>query len=126
MFHVSKNDIITLTRGDTASFTLTLDTGNPLEPQEFIMEEGDIVKFRVMYPNCRFENSIIKKQYTIEDLSPIDDTIKITIDSEDTINLNPGLYYYEIKLFYTRIDDSGVETNFVDTIVERNKFYIIE
>lgn len=120
MFHVSKNEIITLTRGDTAIFDLSLVLGCDFSKDLFDFQEGDIVKFRVLFPNSKFEDAVIKKDLTYADLDETKSLIKIAFESEDTKWLDAGTYYYEVKLYYTRDN-----TNYVDTIVQRTKFYLI-
>ena len=50
-----------------------------------------------MHHHEPFERSILKIEYTKEDLNE-DGNLTIAIEPEDTINLFPGVYYYEITL----------------------------
>ena len=82
-----KKTAITLTRGDTlkAQISITDKEGNPYEPKE-----GDTVRFAM------------KKEYSDEDVLifkeiPMD-TLILTLEPEDTKELDFGTYVYDIQL----------------------------
>lgn len=63
------------------------------------MQENDILYFGVCEPNQCFENAIIKKKFTKDNLDK-DGNVIINFLSSDTEYLSLGVYYYEIKLLY--------------------------
>ena len=73
-----------------------------------------------MFPNCNFENAIIKKVFTADSEMNKDGDIIITFTPEDTICLNQAKYYYEIKL---QIIVDGKEE--IYTVQQRQEFWII-
>lgn len=104
MIKITKN-IIHMTRGDTLSFTLTIvdQDGETYEPG---LE--DKVYFRVK-KNAWSKYSLVKEIPT--------NTMELKLNSEDTYNLIPGDYKYEIEL---------VTPTFNYTIFENEKFVIGE
>ena len=114
--NISKTRIISMYKGDTASFNLQINIGTILEPIVYKLEDDDILKLYVLYPNSDLDSSIIYKEYTKDDLNE-DDSITIKFDSDDTQYLNDGIYYYTIKLYRSGGD--------VITIQKRTKFIII-
>lgn len=120
MLKVSNNDIITICRGDSGSFDITLNLGTVLNPDIYEMKDGDKLYFGVMEPNMPFEKALIKKVYTIDDVNS-DGTVTITLNPTDTVYLLCGVYYYSIKLMSLNIDDVDVHT-----IVSKRKFIVEE
>ena len=120
MFNISKNGIITLTRGDTFQLPLFVNVGTPLKPIRFDLQENDAVTFRVMRANEKSEDAVIKKVYRQKDMNEHGDVV-VKFESADTFYLDPGIYYYEVKLAYVRDNQS-----YVNTIVGRTKFYLID
>lgn len=120
MFNISKNGIITLNRGDTVRLPLFINAGTEMNPVRYELQDTDKVYLGVMEPNSPFENAIIKKVYTKEDINENGDIV-VEFKSEDTCNLMPDDYYYEIKLEFTH---SGYYR--INTIVPATKFSIIE
>lgn len=114
--NISKTRIISMYKGDTASFDLQINIGTVLEPIIYKLEDDDILKLYVLYPNSDLDSSIIYKEYTKDDLNE-DDSITIKFDSDDTQYLNDGIYYYTIKLYRSGGD--------VITIQKRTKFIIM-
>jgi len=142
MFNVSNNDIITITRGDTAATELVINLGTMLDPLVYDLGTEDKVFLGVCEPNMRFEQAIIKKVFTYKDFDYANHCVRIRFNSIDTEFLLPGTYYYSIKLYrpstdtitYEMEDDdpeklSEVETHLnekVDTLIDRKKFIILE
>lgn len=118
--NVSNNGIITLHRGDNFSIPLYINFGHQLDLIRYKLKENEKVFFALLEPNQPFEEALLKKTYTKDDLNKYNDVI-IKITSEDTINLIPGTYYYEIKLESFEEDGSKV----ISTIVPRTIFYIV-
>lgn len=120
MYKIAENGIITLTAGDSLITPLYItyldESGNELL---YRLTDDDIVCFSIMLPGQGFNSGIVRKKYTREDLNSEGNLI-VHITTEDTENLHPGLYYYEIKFLTTRNN-----INYVDTIVPKRKFFII-
>lgn len=120
MFDISRDNVISITRGDSAKFPLFINTGTELKPIRYVLEEGDEVYLAIMQPNQYFENAIVKKKYTDEDLNDHGDVL-IKIRPEDTEQLIPGKYYYQIKSKLRTAD--GYE---VHTVIKKTEFFIVE
>lgn len=110
---------ITINRGDTYSFPLYVNIGTQIAPEKLRLTDTMSVYVGVTEPNQKFENAIIRKKYTAEDMDKNKD-IKITFYPEDTVNLKEGKYYIEIKLV-----DTSTEPDTVTTICSKKLFYII-
>lgn len=131
------NNIITVNRGDTISFPLFINKGTAIDPVKLELTDSMCLYVGVMEPNQRFEDAIIRKKYTKENVST--DTnlvtkdyskiyvqeesglILITFFPDDTVNLFPGKYYIEIKLV-----DTSTDPETVTTISPKRLFYIID
>lgn len=111
MAEVACNNTITITRGDSAVFTLDIFD---LLKEKYIPEEGDTIRFAV------------KKNYTdpepliVKDI-PIS-SMELILMPEDTKNLDSGpvrgRYKYDIEL-----QRNGV---WVDTVIPRADFIVLE
>lgn len=119
MFDLTKNMIV-VNRGDSFQISLFINSGTELSPTQYVLQNDDIVYLGVFEPREPFENSLIRKVYTKDNLSSEGNLI-IKFDVGDTLNLLPGTYYYEIKL--SRKDENNKEI--VDTIIQRQKFVIL-
>lgn len=129
-------DIIIINRGDTFEFDLTIDdTTSPTG--KYQLKGDDAVYFGIMEPHQLFEDAIVKKKYTVDDTSDTNhEVVTIVIDSEDTLDLLNGKYYYTIKAhldhdetYTTTVDgiDTTVTTHIdkVQTIIDKTKFIIL-
>lgn len=118
--------IIVMNRGDTYKFTLCIanglsdieEDGTVSETERYMMREGDTLFFGLMEPHQRFEDAILKKSYLPADMDS-SGYVQIDIKPADTINLEPGVYYYAIKLRH--IVDG--ETTVI-TVIEKTKFVL--
>lgn len=129
MFNISNNKIISLERGDSGKFKVTINLGSSISPELYELKDNDKVYFGVMEPNEMFENSLIRKVYTKKDLDE-DGTLTIELNSKDTEYLISGTYYYEIKLeinsYEKRENNSEYLVSNVYTIQPRRHFFILE
>lgn len=116
MFNISQNKLITMTRGDSALFSLSINRGTIAEPDYYELQEGDKLYFGVTEPHKSFELGLIMKVLTSEDC--IGSIVAITLKPEDTEYVLPGTYYYSLKL-RTADDD-------VYTIIDKRKFVVID
>jgi len=115
---ISNNGIIVINKGDTFYAPLFINIGDECTPERYILTEDDTVYFAICEPNQVFERGVIRKIYTANNLNE-DGDVEIILNPEDTENILPGTYYYEIKLRVVRGDQE-----IVDTIVPRRKFVI--
>ena len=113
----SINNIITISRGDSFEFPLFINIGTLLNPIKYNLVEHENAKIYlgVMEPNQAFEQALIRQIYTKDDVDE-NGNIIIKFFPSDTYLLNPGIYYYEIKL---------KDGNAVTTVLPKTLFYII-
>lgn len=116
MFSIAKNNSITITRGDSASTSIFINRGDLLEVEQYQFQPEDVVYVGVMEYGQRFEDAIIKYKLTAEDLDA-DGCPILHFSSTDTEYLEPGTYFYEVKLSR----DNGA---WVDTVVSKTPIYI--
>ena len=116
MHKIAENGVITLNAGDSFIAPLYLYYN---ENELYKLNGTDKVYFAILEPHQAFEDAIVRHVYTTSDVNG-DKNVLIRLTPEDTENLRPGVYYYEIKL---QIRANGVE--YVDTVVPRRKFYLI-
>lgn len=117
MYQLTDEQMIYLSRGDSCSFTLSILNGNKLVHEYYTIEQGDKIYFAIMEPNQKFENALVKKVFTYDDIDE-NGNIVIQINPQDTEFLKEGVYYYMIK--FTSNNDSNVET-----IIEKTRFFIV-
>lgn len=122
MFRISSNGIITVNRGDSFEFPVTLNIGSDIARVEYQLTETDVLYLGIMEPNQPFETAIIRKKFTHKDLDE-DNNIKIRFWPEDTRFVLPGKYYYQIKL---QTVDKNTGRLDVETVVDKTLFYIQE
>lgn len=122
MFNITKEGIVSLSRGDTASAPLFINGGTNIIPIRFKLQKNNVVYLGICEPGQPFENAILKKVYTPEDwkLNKWGDLV-ITLNPEDTELLAPGLYYYTIKLLTIRRSDDSEN---VQTVIKKTKFFV--
>lgn len=116
------SNIITMTRGDTYVFDVTIfdewDTSARYE-----IQEGDIIYFGIMFPHQKFEDAIVKKRFTYKE-GEIPGRIQIRIAPEDTVDLEPGVYYYAVKLKIVSLNAENDFQTDVVTVINKTKFII--
>lgn len=120
MYHVDRNNVITINRGDYMKFPITLWTGTFPKQDKVILEEGDVVFFGLMHANEPFERAFIKREYSYNDMNT-DGDLELVIYPEDTLELTPGVYYYALKALY----QANGET-IVDTLVQKTRFIVVD
>lgn len=114
---INKDKVITINRGDY--FERTFEFLEGAFPEEYPVEvnDDDIIFFGLMDPNQHFENSLIKKEFEGSSVSD-DGLFTLIIDSEDTLELVPGVYYYSIKLL--------TQEGRIKTLIPKTKFIIVD
>jgi hypothetical protein len=117
------NNIIELTRGDSARYPLFINQGSDIDPSRYDLKDKDELYLGIMEPNQPFECALVKKKYTKASIKlDQEDNILIKIEPEDTVALIPGKYYYQIKLRkYTEYGDYDVIT-----IIDKTEFWVQE
>lgn len=118
------NNIITIIRGDSYEFDLTINDDSS-ESGRYILQDDDAIYFGLMDPHQPFEDALVKKKYTVDDIDE-EGNLAIKIFPEDTLDLVPGKYYYSIKLKMDHINEYGEQVDRVDTIVQKTKFIICD
>ena len=105
MFNISKNNIITLTRGDTANYIFDINLGTKLQPEFYNLKDNDTIYLGVMENNQLFENALIRKVFKKKEDEEPSSSILIEFKHNDTIKVLPGDYWYEIKLHIGDTDE---------------------
>jgi len=119
MFNIATNGIIVMNRGDDVQFPIFINSGKLLSPIRYNTKPFDLVYFSVMEHGQDFEDGVIRK---IIDKSQVDENgdIIVTLRHNDTANLLPGVYSYEVKLItYARDMNNNVLTNMTGSIADR-------
>lgn len=129
MFKVGNNGIITVSRGESFEVPLVIGVGQKVFAKRYEVEENDTIFFAVMEPDCEFEDAIIRKVYTKEDLNEEGDIV-VKFVHTDTAYLLPGTYYYQANLISERTEpnEEGEEVTVMyrsKTIIDKTKFIII-
>lgn len=118
-------NIITLNRGDSYPFTLSIDDPNS-QDGIYRLKDDDTVYLGIMDPHQLFENALVRKRFTVDDMDEAGN-ILVVIKPEDTIDLYPGIYYYAVKLHKsspTNQETGDPEIDEVLTIINKTKFII--
>ena len=122
MFHISNNGIVTVNRGDSFEFPITLNVGSSIDRTDYVLGQTDVLYLGIMEPNQPFETALIRKKFTHADLDS-DNNIVIRFWPEDTVCVLPGKYYYQVKL--QTIDEQTGRKD-VETVIDKTLFYIQE
>lgn len=122
------NYIIKINRGDSFEFDLIIPKKDDLK-QSHILDENSAIYFAIMYPYQRFEDALFLKGFNHKDQDKETGIIKVKLLPNDTRKIEPGIYYYTVKLqkggTLDIINDLD-EPDEVRTIIERTKFIINE
>lgn len=117
MASISNNGIITLQRGDCFRAPIYINLGSKSFPEYYELNDYDTIYISICEPSKEFEDGIIKRVITKEQFD-LEKHAWLILNSEDTVNLLPGTYYYEIKIkLYDNLS--------VFTVVPRRKFIIL-
>lgn len=121
MYSITKNNVVSVVKGDTIRFPIELFIGKFPYKQQMELEDGDKAYFGIFDSNTSFDQAVIKKVLTKDDEDEYGN-LWITLLPEDTINLEVGTYYYEVKVLY----NDKKESNNVDTVIQRTKFIVLD
>lgn len=125
MITLTNNNIIEITRGDTESIPIPIFYSTPdLVNISYFPGRYDKIFFAVMEPHKRFEDAIIKKVYTYQDVDQKTGVITVRIESIDTQFLKPGTYYYTVKILKKGMEDVDDSMGRVETVISNHKFVI--
>ena len=97
MFYIFSENVIKITKGNSATIDITLVDSDTREHIE--LSAGDRVLFTVKHRNGK---TVIQKTITSADLVPDEtDIYTCTIEPEDTLELSTGEYDYDCLLLTT-------------------------
>lgn len=122
MFNISKNGIVTVNRGDSFELPIVLNIGDSMNEVPYSLQGDAVLYIGIMEPNQKFEDAVIRKVFTAEEFEEAGE-IYIRFWPEDTINVCPGKYYYQVKLQTT---DAKTKRKDVETVIDKTLFYILE
>ena len=74
-----------------------------------------------MYPQEGWNNAVIVKTITKDDVNE-DGSVTITFEPSDTVLLNAGVYYYQVKLFIAKQDAEDV----IVTLITKTKLNLLD
>lgn len=123
MFKIDGKQNIYISQGDTAICDIIIS--NPNFPfSEYTLQEGDTLVFTVRSAPKQLgeeEEPLIQKTFT--------DNI-LVLNSSDTINLDYGQYFYDIKLIFANGDINtiipSITGNHYNVIADLPSFYVCE
>ena len=105
------NDI-TIVRGDTLA--LSIDEIKMSDGSAYTLKDTDII-FIDIKKSPSDKTAVFRKSVTAADY--VDGVLPVTILPEDTVDLSPGDYYFDVRLF---MDDENIYT-----IIPMSKFRIV-
>ena len=120
MLEINNDGLISMSRGDSVKLPLFINSGSDLCPVRYVLKDTDKLYLGILEPNHSWENAILRKIYTKDNLNADGDVI-IKLEPEDTEYLSEGIYYYQIKLL--QVDENNNEI--VTTIIPSTKLYLI-
>lgn len=122
MFVIYDNNLIDMNRGDSRSFTIFINKGSKLEPIRYILQEvADKLVFYLTKAQDAFEDAILVKELTSNDLNSDGDAV-INFMPEDTLDIESGVYFFEVKLFHKTCDNKEE----VQTVIPKRRFTILD
>ena len=122
-----RNNVIIMNRGDTYEFELSIADENS-STGEYQLQGNDAIYFGIMDPHQQFENALVRKKFTIDDLDSMGN-LNIIIEPEDTLDLLPGTYYYAVKMHLNHDEfevDSFRKIDKVLTIINKTKLFLCD
>ena len=146
MLTIANNGIITVNRGDDFSVPLFINRGTELAPVRYVLSTDDEVYLGIFSAGANylldtdgtkffiedeitylgipeidtyFENAVVRKTFTKDDLNENGDVI-LKFAHVDTRFLLPGNYYYQIR---AKITKDGEE--YINTVVRKTAFIVL-
>ena len=110
MLQITSNNIISMTRGDDVTIPLHIFTENSAFVNiAYFPNIHDKIFFAIMEPNQNFEDAIVRQIYTYNDVDQLTGVVNVKLKSYETQFLQPGDYYYTVKLLSGQYDPSAIE-----------------
>ena len=122
MCKIDQNGVITIRRGECFQIPLFINVGTKEEPNRLDIRElpSAEIYLGIYTADSKFENSLVRKKYTLENVNEYGDML-VTFVKNDTNYIQPGKYFYEVKLrLYNKTDGE-----FVSTVINKTPCYII-
>lgn len=120
MLDIDNNGNIKINAGDEFKVPLFIDAYTGIfNMNRVVLKPGDLVMFNIMEANKPFHRFILSKTFTVEDLNENKD-INVVFNSEDTMNIVAGIYFYEIKFFRPRLLQNDQPAENAEQITEVN------
>ena len=128
MFTIN-NQILQMNRGDDIDFTFVINSGTPMLPVINVLEtielpdgteQSECLYFGVMEANQKWEDAIIRKKLSVENLDE-NGNVHLHLYPEDTEMLASGTYWYMVKAY---IWDRELQKFVINTICNKTKFII--
>ena len=113
--------IIKMFRGDSNELILDIKDGDHMYYSNYEITQDDTIYFGLMEIHQKFEDAILKKTFTLQDVDQNGDII-IKIKPSDTEYLLSGKYYYSIKMKHNNSENDYD----VYTIVKETEFWILD
>ena len=124
MYQISTNNIVSLSRGDSFIVPLFINQGSKQCPIRYNLKNHKSFElyFGVMECNQKFDDAVIRKKWTYDTglINQFGD-LMVNLTSDDTVLLNPGKYFYEIKLKYKTSEGEKISS-----ITPLTEFWILE
>lgn len=115
MIYIPDTISFNMIRGDTFELPIIINKGTQLDFEPYYLQDDEKLYIGITQPNESFENAIIRKVLTNDDLTDDDGNIVLILKPEDTMYLMPGKYYITIKLY---------KNNNIRTILNQKLFFI--
>lgn len=122
MFKISTNGIVSVNRGDSFELPIVLNIGSAMTGEVYKLSKTDAIYLGIMEPNQRFEDAIIRKKVTSAD-EDVFGNLYVRFWPEDTVNVLPGKYYYQVKL---QTVDAATGRLDAETVIDKTLFFIEE
>ena len=121
MFRIEINGNICVNRGDTFEVPLTFGAAKlDSETKKPALKAGDVLTFKLVYPNSCGCRLILEKTYVIES---DEEEASFAFGHSDTADLAPQSYYYEVKLRRPSAEEG--KEDYYETLTSRRKFIIL-
>lgn len=108
-------NIIRMVRGDTHTFNISIEDETDADGI-YRLNDNDTLYLGIMLPHQKFEDAIIRKKFLKADQDDYGN-ISVILVPEDTFELDPGIYYYAVKLQH------GMT---ITTVITKTKFVIFD
>lgn len=108
MFEIKPDNKMILTKGDSATFKVTIMKNDGLP---YTLQSGDVLTLKVKQTPTSATTAISKTA---------DSTAQFAIEPSDTSSLTPGLYVYDVQLVSGSDVYTVIPMNYLDLMEEIN------